>query len=133
MLIKSHVIKYASRMQAQKDYFYSAFFTFIFLWLTRLYLFCLLFLYFKITCVEFQVRIMLHFAYSIFYIIPQTISVVKCNDIALNSCVVLLSFFCNWWNGGILLNYILNKINILAEWRQTDQLSTLFNIRHPGT
>ena len=27
----------------------------------------------------------------------------------------------------------LNKINILAEWRQTDQLSTLFNIRHPGT
>jgi hypothetical protein len=34
-------------------------------------------------------------------------------------------------NGGILLN--LNKINILAEWRQTDQLSTLFNIRHPGT
>jgi hypothetical protein len=26
----------------------------------------------------------------------------------------------------------LNKINILAEWRQTDQLSTLFNIRHPG-
>ena len=27
----------------------------------------------------------------------------------------------------------LNKINILAEWRQTDKLSTLFNIRHPGT
>jgi hypothetical protein len=30
VLIKPHVIKYASRMQAQKDYFYSAFFTFIF-------------------------------------------------------------------------------------------------------
>jgi hypothetical protein len=30
VLIKSHVIKYASRMQAQKDYFYSAFFAFIF-------------------------------------------------------------------------------------------------------
>jgi hypothetical protein len=29
----------------------------------------------------------------IFYIKPQTISVVKCNDIALNSCAVLLSFF----------------------------------------
>ena len=89
--------------------------------------------FFKFTCVEFQVRIMLHFAYSIFYIKSHTISVVKCNDIALNSCVVLLSFFCNWWNGGILLTYILNKINILAEWRQTDRLSTLFNIRHPGT
>jgi hypothetical protein len=36
---------------------------------------------------------MLHFAYSIFYIKPQIISVVKCNDIALNSCAVLLSFF----------------------------------------
>ena len=93
MLIKLHVIKYASRMQAQQDYFYSAFFTFIFLWFTRLYLFCPLFLFFKLTYVEFQVRIMLHFAYSIFYIKPQTISVVKCNDIALNSCAVLLSFF----------------------------------------
>ena len=49
--------------------------------------------FFKFTCVEFQVRIMLHFAYSIFYIKPQTISVVKCNDIALNSCAVLSSFF----------------------------------------
>ena len=49
--------------------------------------------FFMFTCVEFQVRIMLHFAYSIFYIKPQTISVVKCNDIALNSCAVLLSFF----------------------------------------
>ena len=53
----------------------------------------LCFFFFKLTCVEFQVRIMLHFAYSIFYIKPQTISVVKCNDIALNSCAVLLSFF----------------------------------------
>jgi hypothetical protein len=97
---KPHVIKYASRMQAQKEYFYSAFFTFIFLWFTRLYLFCPLFLFFMFTYVEFQVRIMLHFEYSIFYIKPQTISVVKCNDIALNSCAVLLSFFCNWWNGG---------------------------------
>jgi hypothetical protein len=86
-------------MQAQKDYFYSAFFTFIFLWFTRLYLFCPLFLFFEFTCVEFQVRIMLHFAYSIFYIKPQTISVVKCNDISLNSYAVLLSFFCSWWNG----------------------------------
>ena len=76
----------------------------------RLFLFCLFYFYFfvvykiililpfvsfflKFTCVEFQVRIMLHFAYSIFYIKPQTISVVKCNDIALNSCAVLLSFF----------------------------------------
>ena len=49
--------------------------------------------FFMITCVEFQVRIMLHFAYSIFYIKSQTISVVKCNDIALHSCAVLLSFF----------------------------------------
>ena len=80
-------------MQAQKDYFYSAFFTFICLWFTRLYLFCPLFLFFKLTCVEFHVRIMLHFAYSIFYIKPQTISIVKYNDIALNSCAVLLSFF----------------------------------------
>jgi hypothetical protein len=32
VLIKPHVIKYASRMQAQKDYFYSAFFSLIFLW-----------------------------------------------------------------------------------------------------
>jgi hypothetical protein len=93
VLIKLHVIKYARRMQAQKDYFYSAFFTLIFLWFTRLYLFCPLFLFFKLTYVEFQVRIMLHFAYSIFYIKPQTISVVKCNDIALNSCEVFLSFF----------------------------------------
>ena len=130
MLIKPHVIKYASRMQAQKDYFYSAFFTFICLWFTRLYLFCPLFLFFKFTCVEFQVRIMLHFAYSIFYIKPQTISVVKCNDIALNSCAVLLSFFVI---DGMEALLKLNKINILAEWRQTDQLSTLFNIRHPGT
>jgi hypothetical protein len=61
-------------MQAKKDYFYSAFFTFIFLWFTRLYLFFPLFFFFKLTCVEFQVRIMLHFAYSIFYIKPQTIS-----------------------------------------------------------
>ena len=122
---KPHVIKYASRMQAQKDYFRSAFFTFIFLWFTRLYLFCPLFLFFfKFTCVEFQVRIMLHFAYSIFYIKPQTISV--CFELVCSFVVV----FCNWWNGGILLN--LNKINILAEWRQTDKLSTLFNIRHPG-
>ena len=80
-------------MQTQQDYFYSAFFTFIILWFTRLYLLCPLFLFFKFTCVEFQVRIMLHFAYSIFYIKPQTISVVKCNDNALNSCAVLLSFF----------------------------------------
>jgi hypothetical protein len=86
-------MKYASRMQAQTYYFYSAFFTFIFLWFTRLCLFCPLFLFFMLTCVEFQARIMLHFAYSIFYIKPQTISVVKCNDIALNSCAVLLSFF----------------------------------------
>ena len=89
VLIKPHVIKYASRMQAQKDDFYSAFFAFIFLCFTRLYLFCRLFLFFMFTCIEFQVRIMLHFAYSIFYIKPQTISVVKCNDIALNSCAVL--------------------------------------------
>ena len=40
-------------------------------------------------------------------------------------------FVIDGMEGGILLN--LNKINILAEWRQTDQLSTLFNIRHPGT
>ena len=80
-------------MQAQQDYFYSAFFTFIFLWFTRLYLFCPLFLFFMFISVEFQVRIMLHFAYSIVYIKPQTISVVKCNDITLNSCAVLLSFF----------------------------------------
>jgi hypothetical protein len=52
-----------------------------------------LFLFFKFTCVEFQVWIMLHFAYSIVYIKSQTITVVKCNDIALNSCEVLLSFF----------------------------------------
>ena len=80
-------------MQAQTDYFYSAFFTFIFLWFTRLYLFFPLFLFFKLTCVKFHVRIMLHFAYSIFYIKTQTISVVKYNDIALNSCAVLLTFF----------------------------------------
>ena len=100
MLIKLHVIKYASRMQAQKDYFYSAFYTFILPFL--LLFFCglqdytysaLCFFFFKFTYVEFQVRIMLHFAYNIFYIKPQTISVVKCNDIALNSCAVLLSFF----------------------------------------
>ena len=53
----------------------------------------LCFIFFRFTCVEFQVRIMLHFAYSIFYMKPQTISVVKCNDIVLNSCAVLLSFF----------------------------------------
>ena len=53
----------------------------------------LCFFFIMFTCVEFQVRIMLHFAYSIFYIKPQTISVVKCNDIVLNSCAVLLSFF----------------------------------------
>ena len=53
----------------------------------------LCFFFFKFKCVEFQVRIMLHFAYSIFYIKPHAISVVKCNDIALNSCAVLLSFF----------------------------------------
>ena len=64
-----------------------------FLLLFLLYLFCPMFLFFKFTCVEFPVRIMLHFAYSIFYIQPQTISVVKCNDIALNLCAVLLSFF----------------------------------------
>jgi hypothetical protein len=86
-------MKYASRMQAQKDYFYSAFFSLIFLWFTRLCLFCPLFLFLKFTCVEFQVRIMPHFAYSIFYIKSQTISVVKCNDIALHSCAVLLSCF----------------------------------------
>ena len=51
------------------------------------------FFFFKFTCVEFQVRIMLHLAYIILYIKPQTISVIKCNDIALNSCAVLLSFF----------------------------------------
>ena len=38
--------------------------------------------FFMFTCVEFEVRITLHFANSIFYIKPQTISVVKCNDIA---------------------------------------------------
>ena len=75
----------------------------------RWFLFCLFYFYFfvvykiiltlpfvsffMITCFEFQVRIMLHFAYSIFYIKSQTISVVKCNDIALHSCAVLLSFF----------------------------------------
>ena len=66
------------------------------------------------------------FAYSIFYIKPRTISVVKCIDIALNSYAVLLSFV-------VIDGMELNKINILSEWRQTDQLSTLFNIRHPGT
>jgi hypothetical protein len=39
--------------------------------------------FFKLACVEFQVRIMHHFAYSIFYIKPQTISVVKYNDMIL--------------------------------------------------
>ena len=87
VLIKPHVIKYASRMQAQKDYFYSGSYFFV------VYKIMPLFLFSKFTCVEFQVRIMLHFAYSIFYIKPQTISVVKCNNIALNSCAVLLSFF----------------------------------------
>ena len=53
----------------------------------------LCFFFFMFTCVEFQVRIMLHFAYIIIYIKPQTIAVVKCNDIALNSCAALLSFF----------------------------------------
>jgi hypothetical protein len=53
-------------------------------------------------------------------------NVVKCNDIALNSYAVLLSFV-------VIDGMELNKINMLAEWRQTDQLSTLFNIRHPGT
>ena len=53
----------------------------------------LCFFFFRFTCVEFQVRIMLHFAYSMFYIKSQIISVVKCNDIALHSCAVLLSFF----------------------------------------
>ena len=53
-------------------------------------------------------------------------NVVKCNDIALNSYAVLLSFV-------VIDGMELNKINILSEWRQTDQLSTLFNIRHPGT
>jgi hypothetical protein len=42
----------------QKDYFYSVFFSLIFLWFTRLCLFCPLFLFLKFTCVEFQVRIM---------------------------------------------------------------------------
>jgi hypothetical protein len=99
VLIKPHVIKYASIKRlflfcGLQDYTYSA----------------LCFFFFIFTCVEFQVRIMLHFAYSIFYIKPQTISVVE---------------------PGILLK--LNKINILAEWQQTDQLSTFFNIRHSGT
>ena len=53
-------------------------------------------------------------------------NVVKCNDIALNSYAVLLSFV-------VIDGMELNKINILSEWRQTDQLSTLFNIRHRGT
>ena len=53
----------------------------------------LCFFFFKVTCVEFQVRNMPHFAYSISYIKSQTISVVKCNDIVLNSCAVFLSFF----------------------------------------
>ena len=84
-------------MQAEckhkKIIFILPFLLLFFLWFTRLYLFCPLFLFFMLTCVEFQVRIMLHFAYSIFYIKPSTNSVVKCNDIAMNSCAVLLSFF----------------------------------------
>jgi hypothetical protein len=55
-----------------------AIFSLICLWFTRLCLFCPLFLFLKLTCVEFQVRIMPHFAYSIFYIKSQTISDVKC-------------------------------------------------------
>jgi hypothetical protein len=33
-----------------------------------------------------------------------------------------------------IISYVHIRLNtnILAEWRQTDQLSTLFNIRHPG-
>ena len=93
MLIKLHVIKYASRMQAQKNYFYSAFFTFILFVVYKIILILPFVSFFMFTCVEFQVRITLHFAYSIFYIKPQIISVVKCNDIALNSCAVLLSFY----------------------------------------
>jgi hypothetical protein len=60
-IIKPHVIKYASRMQAQKDYFYSAFFTFICLWFTRLYLFCPLFLFLKFLKVDLFVDILLKY------------------------------------------------------------------------
>ena len=80
-------------MQAQKDYFYSAFFTFILFVVYKIILILPFVSFFMFTCVEFQVRIMLHFAYSIFYIKPQTISVVKCNDITLHSSAVLSSFF----------------------------------------
>jgi len=67
VLIKPHVIKYASRMQTQQDYFYSAFFTFIFLWFTRLYLFCPLFLVLSLHVLNFKFE-----SCSILHIISST-------------------------------------------------------------
>ena len=69
-----------------KDYTYSAL--------------CFFFLSLHVLNFKFESCSISHIQCSIFYIKPQKISVVKCNDIAFNSCAVLLSFFCNWWNGG---------------------------------
>jgi hypothetical protein len=136
LLIKPHVIKYASRMQAQKDYFYSAFFIFIYLWFTRLYLFCPLFLLLKFTCVEFQVRITKNdnkTAYnSIQFKALFTVDInhtynTSSNELLKSTNQSNIITFYNW----ICLGFYVE--NILAEWRQTDKLSTLFKIRHPGT